>query len=208
MNRALSCAVALAALLLAACEQKHPAPSDELQPIAGEEPPPPRGTQPASPTPVPPSPVPPNPAVSPDAVPGENDGRPVIAPATLTLAAARSETGARANILAWARGIELREFDQAWALMGDAAKAELSKQQFNALFHPLRDLAVTVPAGRMEGAAGSTYYTVPATVTGARSDGSRATLTGDVILRRVNDIDGATREQLAWKIVSMRLSPV
>jgi hypothetical protein len=110
-------------------------------------------------------------------------------------------------MLAWARGIELREFDQSWALMGDAAKARLPKQQFNTLFHPLRDLTVTVPAGQMEGAAGSSFYRVPTIVTGTLSDGSRATLRGDVILRRVNDIDGATPAQLAWQIVSVEMSP-
>ena len=138
---------------------------------------------------------------------GENDGSPDITPAKLTGDAAKTETGARAILLAWARGIELREFDQAWNLMGDAAKAQTSKSQFNALFHPLRDITVAVPGGDMEGAAGSIYYTVPTTVTGTRADGSKVTLKGDVILRRVNDVDGATPEQLQWHIAQMNLKP-
>ena len=138
---------------------------------------------------------------------GENDGSPDITPVPLTPDAAKTEKGARANLLAWARGIELREFDQAWALMGDAAKSQTSKAQFNALFHPLRNITVAVPGGDMEGAAGSSYYTVPATVTGTGADGTKAVLKGDVVLRRVNDVDGATPEQLKWHIEQVNLKP-
>jgi hypothetical protein len=137
----------------------------------------------------------------------ENDGSPDITTAPLAGDAAKTEKGARALLLAWARGIELREFDQAWSLMGDAAKGQTSKKQFNAMFQRLRDLTVAVPGGDMEGAAGSIYYTVPTTVTGTRADGSPATLKGDVILRRVNDVDGATPEQLKWHIEQMNLKP-
>jgi hypothetical protein len=140
-------------------------------------------------------------------VAGENDGQPDITPAALTGDAAKGEKGARAMLLAWARGIEQREFDQAWALMGDAAKAQLSKAQFNALFHPLQAITVAVPGGTMEGAAGSSYYTAPATVTGTRADGTKATLKGEVVLRRVNDVPGATPAQLAWHIEQVNLKP-
>ena len=139
---------------------------------------------------------------------GENDGVPDIKPAPLTPESAKTEKGARANLLAWARGIELREFDQAWNLMGDAAKAQTSKARFNALFHPLRNITVAVPDGEMEGAAGSSYYTVPTTVTGTLADGTKAVLKGDVVLRRVNDVDGATPEQLTWHIEQVNLKPV
>ena len=149
------------------------------------------------------------PSPSPDATEaGENDGAPNITPAPLTQEAAKTEKGARANLLAWARGIELREFDQAWSLMGDAAKAQTSKAQFNALFHPLSNITVAVPDGEMEGAAGSSYYTVPTTVTGTLADGTKAVLKGDVVLRRVNDVDGATPEQLTWHIEQVNLKPV
>jgi hypothetical protein len=59
----------------------------------------------------------------------------------------------------------------------------------------------------MEGAAGSSYYTAPATITGIRADGSKATLKGEVVLRRVNDVPGATPEQLAWHIEQVNLTP-
>ena len=152
-----------------------------------------------------PAPAPTTVVASPDT--GENDGSPDITPAKLTGDAAKGVKGARNMLLAWARGIELREFDQAWNLMGDAAKAQLSRAQFNARFQPLRNITVAVPTGTMEGAAGSSYYTAPATITGTRADGSKATLKGEVVLRRVNDVPGATPEELAWHIEQVNLTP-
>ncbi len=146
-----------------------------------------------------PSPTETNPSRT-DPLAGENDGFPDLTPPPLTAEAAKTEKGARAILLSWARGIELREFDQSWSIMGDAAKQQLSKAKFNALFHPLRDLAVSIPDGTMEGAAGSSYYTVPTTVTGTKADGTRVTLKGDVVMRRVNDVPGATPDQLRWHI--------
>ena len=61
---------------------------------------------------------------------------------------------------------------------------------------------MTVGKGESEGAAGSLYYTAPVTVT----DGTRV-LKGDVVLRRVNDVPGATEEQLRWHIESTTLTP-
>lgn len=127
--------------------------------------------------------------------------------APLTSDAARGETGARAQLLAWARALELRQFDQAWDLMGNAAKAHTTKAAFIAAFSPLRDITVAVPSGTMEGAAGSLYYTAPATITGVQADGREARQTGQVILRRANDVDGATPAQRAWHIERVDLSP-
>ena len=138
---------------------------------------------------------------------GENDGAPDITPAKLSGDAAKGEKGARNMLLAWARGIELREFDQAWNLMSETAKSQLSRAQFNDRFHSLRDIAVSIPSGTMEGAAGSSYYTAPTTISGVRSDGSKVTLNGEVVLRRVNDVPGATPEQLAWHIEQVNLTP-
>ena len=142
----------------------------------------------------------------------ENDGRPDLTPAPLTGDATRSEEGARTILLSWERGIELRgielrEFDQAWDLMGRGAKNQLSKAQLNAMFQPLRDISVVVPDGRIEGAAGSSYYRVPVTVTGARADGGTKSYEGEIVLRRVNDIPGATPEQLTWHIERVELKP-
>ncbi|MBO9517701.1 MAG: hypothetical protein J7493_06505 [Porphyrobacter sp.] len=52
-----------------------------------------------------------------------------------------------------------------------------------------------------EGAAGSLYCTVAATLTDA-DDRSRPSVDGTVVLKRVNDVPGATPDQLRWTIRS------
>lgn len=210
MNRTSVTALLAGALSLGACQQGRTSQTDE-QIDAGTA----SGIpSPARQTPLPTSsPTPPptaagaNPSKT-DPLAGENDGYPDLSPVPLTGDAAKTEKGARAILLPWARGIELREFDQSWAMMGEAAKAQWSKARFNVQFHPLRDLTVAIPSGSMEGAAGSSYYTVPTTVTGTRADGAKAVLTGEVVMRRVNDVPGATREQLIWHIESVDLKPL
>ena len=59
-----------------------------------------------------------------------------------------------------------------------------------------RSLSVEVGKGDEEGAAGSIYYEVPVTLRFAGGAPQRGTLT----LRRVNDVPGATPEQLDWRI--------
>jgi len=51
----------------------------------------------------------------------------------------------------------------------------------------------------MEGAAGSTYITVPIVLYGTLN-GKAANRKGDVILRRVNDVPGSTDAQRRWHI--------
>lgn len=204
MKQVVSGALIAGSMLLSACDRTSPEPHSDLRVVEGEEAPQAPGAAPVVPT-TPPSPPASGPADA--AVPGENDGSPDITPAPLTAEAAKGEKGARANLLAWARGIELREFDQAWNLMGDAAKAQTSQSQFNALLRPLRDITVAIAGGEMEGAAGSSYYTAPATVSGTRADGAKAVLKGEIVLRRVNDVDGATPAQLKWHIEQVNLKP-
>ncbi|MDR7101053.1 hypothetical protein [Croceicoccus sp. BE223] len=57
--------------------------------------------------------------------------------------------------------------------------------------------------GQTEGAAGSLYFTAPVTVTVEGPDGEPIPATGTLTARRVNDVDGATAEQLSWRIVSI-----
>lgn len=56
--------------------------------------------------------------------------------------------------------------------------------------------------GQQEGAVGSSFYSVPVTIV----DGARR-IPGEVVFRRVNDVDGATAEQLRWHIESTTLKP-
>jgi hypothetical protein len=51
----------------------------------------------------------------------------------------------------------------------------------------------------MEGAAGSIYITVPIVLYGTL-DGKKLHRSGNVILRRVNDVPGSTEAQRRWHI--------
>ncbi|WP_066554351.1 hypothetical protein [Croceicoccus bisphenolivorans] len=59
---------------------------------------------------------------------------------------------------------------------------------------------------QVEGAAGSSYLTVPFTATATGPDGEALPRSGTITARRVNDVDGASDEQLSWRIVSLEWS--
>lgn len=96
----------------------------------------------------------------------------------------------------WAHAIERRDWSAVRALWGHGgADSGLSSRAFAARWRPLRHPRVSVAKGQEEGAAGSLYYTATVTVT----DGRRR-ISAPVTLRRVNDVDGATAEQLRWHL--------
>ncbi|WP_421850788.1 hypothetical protein [Novosphingobium sp.] len=104
---------------------------------------------------------------------------------------------------AWGAAIEARDWTMVRAFWGDhGARSGVSETDFAAQWAGLHYPKVTFGKGDSEGAAGSIYYTAPVTIT----DGSRV-IAGEVVLRRVNDVDGATPEQLRWHIESTTLKP-
>lgn len=117
----------------------------------------------------------------------------------------RGETGARAVLLDFARAIELGRFDQAYAMLGEADRKRWSRADFAGFFTGLEKITVAVPGGTMEGAAGSSYYMVPATITATDTAGVPVRYQGEIVLRRVNDVPGATPEQLRWHIEHVEL---
>ena len=133
------------------------------------------------------------------------DGAPDLAPPPLTPEAERGENGARNILLSFTRAIEPREYRQAWALLSHADQRKWSEAQFAALFADLGKTSVAVPTGTMEGAAGSSFYTAPVTITGVDKDGRPVRLAGEAVLRRVNDVDGATPAQLRWHFERLTL---
>lgn len=132
-----------------------------------------------------------------------NDGSPDLTPPELVPEAEKGETGARNVLLNFARAIELEEFGQAYAMLGDVDRQAMTRAEFAALFDGFGEITVAVPTGRMEGAAGSLYYEVPTTITG--SDGGK--LVGTTVLRRVNDVPGASAEQLRWHLDRFDVAP-
>lgn len=147
----------------------------------------------------------PSSTVVPSAATPKADGNkaPNPSPPVLVPQAEQGETGARNVLLSFARALELGEFGQAYALLGDVARGDLTQQEFERQFADMGRLTVAVPGGEMRGGAGSLYYEVPTTVSG--TTGTR--LTGMIILRRINDIDGASSEQRRWHIDRVNLAP-
>ena len=64
-------------------------------------------------------------------------------------------------------------------------------------------ISVTFQDGQMEGAAGSLYYTVPVALVGTSIDEAEVELKGEMTLRRANDVPGASRDELSWRIESV-----
>ncbi|WP_338446305.1 hypothetical protein V5F89_00435 [Pelagerythrobacter marensis] len=131
------------------------------------------------------------------------DGAPAPDPARLIPESEKGEAGARKVLQDFARAVEFEDFDRAYAMLGDDAREEITRADFTALFENFDGITVLLPPGRMDGAAGSLYYEVPTTITG--ENGRK--LTGTTVLRRVNDVPGATAEQLRWRIQSFEVSP-
>ncbi|MBB3035009.1 hypothetical protein [Alteriqipengyuania lutimaris] len=130
------------------------------------------------------------------AIPDVGDGDPDLMPAPLAGDAERGEEGARNVLLAFIRAIELKEFGQAHEMMRGQARDSGTAVDFASQFTDFGKITVSAPGGRLEGAAGTTYYTAPATITG----GNGQTLSGDIVLSRVNDVPGASEDQLRWRV--------
>lgn len=131
---------------------------------------------------------------------GINEGYPDLSPTPLTPEAERTEKGATNVLMSFARAIELKEFDQAWSFLSEADKRRWPEAEFTKIFADLDKITVAFAGGAMEGAAGSSYYTAPLTITSTDKDGRPVRYDGTAVLRRVNDVDGATPAQLRWRL--------
>ncbi len=141
--------------------------------------------------------APPSPPLLPDgSADAQDDAHPDLTPAPLTPEAERGEKGARNVLLAFIRAIERKEFDQARRLMGDEASGGTGGAELAGTFADFGTITVSAPTGTMEGAAGTLYYTAPVTITGSNGQ----SLAGEIELSRVNDVPGATEEQLRWHV--------
>lgn len=170
-------AALLALLALAGCGSPDQAP----EPTAGET------TRPAlaSPTPAvsaePLAPLPPSTATQPSADLAVLDSR-------------DCRTVAQAYIDALKRS----DFTFAARVWDDPV---IDDARLRAVFHGYKQPAIAISGVGQEGAAGSLYCTVSGTLTDA-GDPSKARSKGEIVLKRVNDVPGATASQLRWTIRS------
>jgi hypothetical protein len=98
------------------------------------------------------------------------------------------------------------KYPQAWALRGDAgqASAEAFARSFDR--YAQYDAQVGAP-GDPEGAAGSSYISVPVVIYGRLKSGAEVHEKGEVTLRRVNEVPGSTAEQRRWHISRIETKP-
>lgn len=120
-----------------------------------------------------------------------------------------SKEAAAAVVRRYYSALDARDYDTAWRQWGTDGPPGKTRTQFEEGFRRTRSTRVTIGAlAPSEGAAGSIYQTVPVTVDATLEDGTRQRFRGSYLLRRVNDIDGATPEQLRWHIDTARLRAV
>jgi len=114
-----------------------------------------------------------------------------------------SSTAAEELVEGFAALLNSGRIGDAYMLLGSNAP---TRESFEANFAPLQRLQVTVhPASDQEGAAGSTYVTVPLSFSGI-VNGTRVSHSGKAVLRRVNDIPGSTEAQRHWHIEQVVIS--
>jgi len=161
----------------------------------------PANTAAAAPTPETVAPTPPAMATPTPA------STPVSRPTTDVTTGQRTPADAAAVVQAYYAAIDRGDFDAAYALWDrDGAASHQTLAQFKRGFAETATTAVETGAPTNgEGAAGSVYIDVPVTVTATLKDGTKQRFTGTYTLRRVNDVPGATPEQLSWHLASATL---
>ena len=119
-----------------------------------------------------------------------------------------TERDPKVVLAGWAQALERRDWAEARRYWGDhGAASGQSAQDFAAAWDRYRTVQVEVQDGSQEGAAGSLYFTAPISMKAVRQDGAAVAQAGQVVLRRANDVPGATPEQLRWHIESTTLHP-
>jgi len=106
--------------------------------------------------------------------------------------------------------LEARDYRHAYAMWGDNGLA--SKQTYDEFAEGFEHTAhtrvgVTGPVS-IEGAAGSSYAEVRVRVDATTDAGAGQHYQGAYVVRRANDVPGATAAQLRWHFDAARLEPV
>jgi hypothetical protein len=110
----------------------------------------------------------------------------------------KSADGAAEAVQRYFALIGEKKFDEARQLVGPTPP-DLKTFERRMSFYPIYRARVGKP-GQMEGAAGSSYVEVPIQTYGRNAAGELFNRRETVQLKRVNDVPGATPEQLSWRI--------
>lgn len=124
-------------------------------------------------------------------------------------AAPKSAEAAAAVVRRYYAAINARDFDTAWHQWGSEGRPGQTLAAFTAGFAQTRATRVVIGTfERGSGGAGSIYQPVPVTVESTLDDGSRQRFRGTYVVRRINNVDGATPDQLRWHLDSGQLKSV
>lgn len=134
----------------------------------------------------------------------------LYAAATAQPLAGKTPQAARAVVERYYAGIDRGRYAIAYRLWAGGGRASgRTLRAFAAGFaRTAHTHVVTDPPTDGEGAAGSVFVTIPVRVDAVLKDGRRQRFAGHYVLRRINNVDGATREQLRWHIASAALRAV
>ncbi|KMS54412.1 hypothetical protein V474_22055 [Novosphingobium barchaimii LL02] len=175
IKAALAIALCGTALMLAACDNTGDAPTGTASVAAGS------GT--------------PGAVVEDGPVADASGGAGVAAASTLDMGALAERRDPERLLRYYVSAIRVGDWAngaKAWSL-----DAEMTPAKLEAEFGGKAGPKLAVGKGDMEGAAGSLYYEAPLVVD--FGDG-RPSKRGTIVLRRVNDVPGASGEQLNWRI--------
>lgn len=144
-------------------------------------------------------------------VPAVQGTIPIAMPAPVQAAAIdpKSPEAAVAVVRRYHALLAAKRYPEAYALWGNGGEASgLSSAEFAASFDKYATYSAEIgDAGRMEGAAGSSYVEVPVQVSGTLASGERFDMEGPIVLRRVNDVPGSTEAQRRWHISDSGVRP-
>ncbi len=113
-------------------------------------------------------------------------------------------------IRAYYKAIDEHQYEAAYSAWGDGgAKSGQRFDEFKAGFAQTERMVMEIIGPvETEGAAGSIYASVPVVVRADSKDGERKNFNGRYVVKRVNDVPGATPEQLRWHIDSADLREI
>lgn len=121
----------------------------------------------------------------------------------------KGELGARHVLGLWADALERGDWAMARAQWGNGgALSGLTPAEFAAQYARYRQVKVEIERGQADAGAGSLFYVAPVVVSGITREGKPFRGEGSAYLRRVNDVPGASAEQLRWHIERMDLKEV
>jgi hypothetical protein len=105
--------------------------------------------------------------------------------------------------------LDAGDYATAWQQWGEDGRPGQTFASFERGF--AHTAATRVMVGRLtpgDAGAGSSYQPVPVTVEATLDDGTRQRFAGTYVVRRVNDVDGATAAQRRWHLESAQLRAI